>query len=100
MIDGLDECGPAFDRDRKRLIDAVAELYRNENCPIHVLIFNRDELDIRKELEKTEFRIVSIAATSSDLRLYVSAWLPSLEIRSEELKIEIVDTLVDEANGM
>ena len=100
MIDGLDECGTAFHSERKRLIAAVASLHCNHDCPIHVLIFSRDELDIRRRFSTTEFETVSIAATSADLRLYVNAWLPSLDIQSEELKTEIVDTLVDEANGM
>lgn len=100
MIDGLDESGPAYDRDRKRLIDILPDLHRNKKCHIHTLIFSRDELDIRTRLIATDFQIVSIAAKSADLRLFVNAWLPSLEIQSETLKIEIVDTLVDEANGM
>ena len=100
MIDGLDECGPAFDRDRKRLIDVVANLHRHKEYSLRTLIFSRDERDIREHLEAGDFQNVSIAATSADLRLYVSAWLPSLKIQSGELESEIVDTLVDEANGM
>ena len=100
MIDGLDECGPALNRDRKRLIDVVANLHRHEGCSIRTLIFSRDERDIRSDLEAGEFQSVSIAAKSADLRLYVSAWLPSLHIHSEDLMSEIVDTLVHEANGM
>lgn len=100
MIDGLDECGPAFDRNRKRLLDALSGIHRNRSCSIHMLLFSRDELDIRKELDFMRFQMVSVAATSADLRLYVNAWLPSLEIQSEELKAEVLDTLVDEANGM
>ena len=100
MIDGLDECGPAFDRDRKGLIDVMANLHRHEGCSIRTLIFSRDERDIREGLETGDFRVVSIAATSADLRLYVSAWIPSLKIRNENLKSEIVESLVDGANGM
>ena len=100
MIDGLDECGSAFDRDRKRLIKALADFHRNEKCSIHTLIFSRDEFDIRECLTATDFQIVSIAATSADLRLFVSAWLPLLKIQSESLKVEVTETLVDEANGM
>ena len=100
VIDGLDECGTAFDSDRKRLIAAVAALHCNNDCPIHMLIFSRDELDIREQLSTMGFQPVSIAATSADLRLYVNAWLPSLDIQSEELRTEVVDTLVNEANGM
>ncbi|KAL8663476.1 MAG: hypothetical protein Q9168_008085 [Polycauliona sp. 1 TL-2023] len=97
MIDGLDECGPPLAPSRKRLVDATSVL-RNETA--HVLIFSRDEADIRQQLVAESFRTVSIAATSADLRLFVSAWIPLLDIRSERLKAEVVDTLVNEANGM
>ena len=100
VIDGLDECGPAFDADRKRLIDFIAELHDDHNKRIRLLVLSRDELDIRQRLTEMEYRVVSIAATSADLRLFANAWLPSLKIQSESLKIEIVDTLVNQANGM
>lgn len=100
MIDGLDECGSVFDRDRKRLIEISSEMHRSEKCQIHTLIFSRDELDIRKCLTAAEFQTVSIAATSEDLRLYVNAWIPLLNIQSDKLKAEVVDRLVEEAQGM
>ena len=100
MIDGLDECGPIFDLDRKRLLEVVSGLHHMEGNPIRTLIFSRDEHDIKKGLSDAGFRSVSIAATSADLRLFASAWLPSLEIQSEQLRMEIVDTLVEQANGM
>ena len=100
MIDGLDECGSLFDRDRERLIDSLAKIHQLRGCKIHTLIFSRDESDIRKRLTATGFQIVSIAARSADLRLYVNAWLPKLDIQNETLKVEVVDTLVEEAHGM
>lgn len=100
MIDGLDECGSCFDRDRERLISGLAKIHQNRICQIHMLIFSRDELDIRKRLTVTGFQIISIAARSADLRLYVNAWLPSLDIQSKTLKIQVVDTLVEETHGM
>lgn len=100
MIDGLDECGPAFDPDRTILIDAVAKLNDVKERSIRTLIFSRDEYDIRKTFTSMQFHTVSVAATSADLRLFVNAWLGKIDITSERLKIEIVDTLVDEANGM
>lgn len=100
VIDGLDECGSAFDSDRKRLIEFVAGLHDNDNKMIRTLIFSRDEQDIRQRLTEMEYCVVSIAATSADLRLFTNAWLPSLDIQSESLKTEIVDTLVNQANGM
>ena len=100
MIDGLDESGPVFDSCRKRLIDTVSNLHHIRKSSVRTLVFSRDEHDIRKRLSATGFRAVSIAATSADLRLFTNAWLPSLEIQSETLKIEIVDSLVEQANGM
>ena len=100
MIDGLDESGPIFDSCRKGLIDTVSELHHIEGSSVRTLVFSRDEHDIRKRLSATAFRAVSIAATSADLRLFTNAWLPSLEIQSETLKIEIVDNLVEQAKGM
>ena len=99
VVDGLDECGPTFDSDRKRLIDAVA-CFHGDQESIRTLVFSRDELDIRKRLTEMDFRVISIAATSADLRLFTNAWLPSLDIQSESLKTDIVDTLVSQANGM
>ena len=100
MIDGLDECGPLFDSNRRRLIHTLSELHHIGESSVNTIIFSRDEHDIRMQLSATGFRNVSIAATSADLRLFTNAWLPSLEIQSEMLKIEIVDSLVEQAKGM
>ncbi|KAL6712856.1 hypothetical protein ACLMJK_009568 [Lecanora helva] len=100
MIDGLDECGTVFDTDRKRLVETIAQLHRSRDCSVRVLIFSRDEFDIKRKFDEMEFKSVPIAATSADLRLFISAWLPSLEIQDEMLKTEIADRLVEEANGM
>lgn len=67
---------------------------------IRILVFSRDEYDIRKALDRSQFCTVSIAAISADLRLFVNAWLGTLDIRDEKLKTEVLDTLVDEAHGM
>lgn len=95
MIDGLDECGPVLDHNRKRLLDALADIHQGDNRSIHILIFSRDEVDIRNLLSDVDYQMVSIAAISGVLRLYVNAWLPSLEIRSEDLRLETVHTLID-----
>ncbi|KAL8895392.1 MAG: hypothetical protein Q9207_008193 [Kuettlingeria erythrocarpa] len=100
MIDGLDECGSVFDANRRRLIQVIAGLHGIKERSIRTLVFSRDEKDIKDELTRMRFHAVSIAATSADLRLFANAWLCHLDIRSEQLKIEIVDTLVKEANGM
>lgn len=100
MIDGLDESGSCFDSNRKHLIDLVTGLSSSEEGSIRTLIFSRDEQDIRKHFTQKQFHTVSVAATSADLRLFANSWLGRLEIQSERLRVDIVDTLVDEAHGM
>ena len=100
MIDGLDECGKIFDQHRQATIDTISLLHHTGESSVHTLVFSRDEYDIRKQLTATGFGNVSIAAKSADLRLFTNAWLPSLEIQSDNLKVEIVDSLVEQANGM
>ncbi|KAL8847275.1 MAG: hypothetical protein Q9221_007674 [Calogaya cf. arnoldii] len=100
MIDGLDECGPPFNPDRTLLIDAIATLNDVKEGSVRTLLFSRDEYDIRQTLTSMNFHTVSVATTSADLRLFANAWLGKLEISSQALKTDIVDTLVDEANGM
>ncbi|KAL8752375.1 MAG: hypothetical protein Q9184_005754 [Pyrenodesmia sp. 2 TL-2023] len=100
MIDGLDECGSPYDADRKRLIKAVAGLHTIKGRSIRTLVFSRAERDIEDELARMQFHTVSIAATSADLRMFVNAWLGELDVQSERLKTKIVDTLVNQANGM
>ena len=100
MIDGLDECRFLFDACRERLIDAMAGLSDNEGKSIRTLIFSRDAPDIRIRFRRKNFHAVSIAACSADLRLFTNSWLAKLNIRSERLKIDVLETLVNEANGM
>ncbi|KAL8948449.1 MAG: hypothetical protein Q9222_005369 [Ikaeria aurantiellina] len=100
MIDGLDECEPTLSSDRKRLVESVAAFQGSGPSPIRILVLSREEDDIKKELGSAKFDMVSIAAKSMDIRLFVNAWLPSLKVRSDILKVQIADTLVDEAKGM
>ena len=100
LIDELDECRSLFDSCRERLIDTVAGFSNNETRSIRTLVFSRDARDIRTKFTQMNFHTVSIAASSADLRLFTKSWLPKLNIRSEGLKIDIVETLVNEANGM
>ncbi|KAL8875500.1 MAG: hypothetical protein Q9198_006153 [Flavoplaca austrocitrina] len=100
MIDGLDECGPKFDANRTLLIDVLASLNDAREGSIRVLVFSRDEYDIRQKFAVARFDTVSVAASSADLRLFANAWLGKLEIQNDDLRMDIVDTLVDKAKGM
>jgi hypothetical protein len=99
IMDGLDE----ITNDRA----GVTRLLRSLNTVgghIKTLFASRSEIDIGYELE--EFFQVSIAAMSSDLRLYVASEIErrtkerQLRIRDPNLKDHIMTTLVDGADGM
>ncbi|KAL9595941.1 MAG: hypothetical protein Q9219_006132 [cf. Caloplaca sp. 3 TL-2023] len=100
MIDGLDESGSLYDQNRCRLVNVVGKLHDYHEGSVRVLVLSRDEQDIREHLTQGQFQTVSIAARSADLRLFVNAWLGRLEIRSKRLRSDVVDTLVEKADGM
>ncbi|KAL8942694.1 MAG: hypothetical protein Q9211_001292 [Gyalolechia sp. 1 TL-2023] len=83
--------------------------YKRSNTPVFIKIREAQSAvwflaGTSRTLETTSlkrnFHTVSIAATSADLRLFTNAWLGRLDIQSETLRIEVVDTLVNESNGM
>lgn len=103
VIDGLDECG-------KNTVE-VAKLLRGldfvvkSGQDVKVALFSRNEEHIRRLLGR-DFIHVEISARSEDLRLYVAAEIEDrtmdgrLEINSANLKEDILQTLVDGADGM
>ena len=99
LVDGLDECGQSFEDRREKLIHSLSTLHQSSSGLIRSIIFSREEQDIKDALVGS-FNRVSIAATSADLRLYVNSWLPSLRIHSLQVGVEVVDTLVEKAEGM
>lgn len=97
VIDGLDEVGSAISLDRLHLIQALSTLHKTPST-IRTIILSRDEPDINREL--AELDDVSIAATSGDLKLYVSAKMSLLNIKNPSLKLEVHEALVSGAQGM
>ena len=99
IIDALDECGS----DRSKVMELLASL-NGDGFNIKTLFTSRLETDI--ELHLGDYEKISIAATSSDLKLYVASEIESrsrkktLRTRDPELKKEIMDRLVDGAEGM
>jgi hypothetical protein len=99
IIDALDECG----NDRSRVVELLAIL-NADGFNIKTLFTSRLETDIEVSLESYEK--ISIAATSSDLKLYVASEIESrsrkrlLRTRDPDLKKEIMDRLVEGAEGM
>ncbi|KAH8592059.1 hypothetical protein B0O99DRAFT_654160 [Bisporella sp. PMI_857] len=100
IIDALDECGT----DRSHVVEILASLHNNGASNIKTLFTSRWETDI--EVHLVDYEKVSIAATSSDLKLYVAAEIEKrslkkiLRMRDPELKIEIMERLVEGAEGI
>lgn len=99
VIDALDES-----EDQEYVSRTLQGLVTTAGCNIKLALLSRDERDI--SLNLSTFEHVSIAANSSDLRLFVSAEIEErtrnrkLRIRSAGLKDEILDRLVHRADGM
>jgi hypothetical protein len=98
LIDGIDECNEAT-----TVADALNSLV-SESPGARIVIFSRKEAVIAPFLES--FVQMSIAAESQDLRLYVPAQIESrtrlrkLRIKDPNTKDLIIETLVNNADGM
>ena len=99
VIDGVDECHSAGD-----VADVLSQLVSSWTANIKMCILSRNERGIGPFLD--DFTHVSIAAQSSDLRLYVSTQIEermrkrTLRIHTAGLKDKILETLVTRADGM
>lgn len=97
VIDGLDEVGAAIAIDRSELIHVISILHQGPSN-IRTIVFSRAEADIKTRL--MDFSSVSVAARSSDLQLYVATKMHKLGLRDGTLKTEVLEALVDGADGM
>jgi len=99
VVDGLDE----ITHGREKVTRDLSSLNSAGNR-IKTLFASRPEVDLSYELE--DFAQVSIAAMSSDLRLYVASEIEKrtrerrLHIRDPSLKDHIMRRLVEGAYGM
>jgi hypothetical protein len=103
IIDGLDECGES---NAANLLDHIAFLTQESNLALRLAILSRDEYIIRKSLTDLECESISIAATSTDIRLYAASEMEQ-RVRSGRLLIDnpstkdtILQKLIDKAQGM
>lgn len=97
VVDGLDEVGASIFVDRSELVKVLSALHEAPSN-IRIIIFSRAEADIKDQM--TDFSCVSIAARSSDLQLYVAAKMQQLLIKDTSLKLEVLEALVNGADGM
>ena len=100
IVDGLDECGINV----PLVVDSLIALNDGENTTVKTVFLSRDEIEIRERLGN--YTKVSIAARSSDLRLYVGAEIDlrtrkkRLRIKDQSLKEHMLERLVEGAEGM
>ncbi|KAK6361284.1 hypothetical protein TWF730_005020 [Orbilia blumenaviensis] len=106
VIDGLDECDKTD--DRRKLLQFLSEFGKSPLGSIKVIVTSRTIHDIQNSL--VNFANISIAATSTDVKLFVASELEqrlrsevefySIRLQDPGLKAEIISALVDKSNGM
>ncbi|KAL8797280.1 MAG: hypothetical protein Q9195_000433 [Heterodermia aff. obscurata] len=100
VVDGLDECG----EHAGLVTELLASLSDEAPTDLRTLFLSREELDIRDCLQG--YDRVSIAARSSDLKLYVDSEIEKrtrmkkLNIKAPGLKEHVRERLVEGADGM
>lgn len=98
IIDGIDEC------DESSAITFALVSLAAKMPSARMLLFSRDEAGIRLHLDN--FEKMPIAAREADLQLFVATQLEertrkgTLQIQNTALKDEILETLVNSADGM
>ena len=101
VVDALDECG-THNSFITKLLSSLNK--SGEASNIKTLFLSRDEQDIREILE--DYSQISIAARSSDLKIFVGAEIEcrtrnrDLRIKDQSLKQDIMERLVEGADGM
>lgn len=104
IVDALDECG----KNTIKVVESLISLGSDINSNTRTLFLSRNEVEIRQLLQE-HYNHIEIAAKSEDLRLYVAAETEirmrkigreQLRIKSPELKMHIMETLVERADGM
>lgn len=102
IIGGLNECGD----NTAEVIDRLVSLSQEFKMALRLAILSRDELIIRNRLTEIESESISIAAISSDIRLYAASEIEK-RVRSGRLLMEnpstkemVLQKLIDKAQGM
>ena len=99
IVDAVDEC-----YRQNQITALLSDLAARELSNIKILLLSRDVPDVRRHVDS--FVQLSIAAQSSDLRLYVAAQIEErtkegrLRLRTADFKAEIMERLVEGAEGM
>jgi Cdc6-like AAA superfamily ATPase len=102
ILDGLDECGDHI----ADVLDAWITMESSSQSMLRTVILSREIDLIQRRLSQESYLEISIAAQSSDIRLYVAAEIEkrtrkgSWIIEDSELNSYIMKRLVEKAQGM
>lgn len=100
IVDGLDEC----EQDQSSIVELLAGLNVAGENNVKTLFVSRPEVDLEKHL--SDYTKVSIAARSSDLKLYVRSEIEErirtrkLRLRDPNLREQVTERLTEGADGM
>ena len=101
IVDGIDECG-----DGAADVSQTLKSLTFGHDVISICCLSRDEIDIREAFQPSFCDHIEIAAHTKDLEHYVRTEIEQrvkakkLRVRSNDLKDEIIEQLVNRANGM
>jgi NACHT domain len=102
IIDGLDEC----EDNTADVLDSWLRVVKECQESLRTIVLSREEQVIRRRLTEENFHAVAIKALTRDLRLYVASEIENrcrtgkLYLDDPDLKADIMDQLVEKAQGM
>ena len=105
IIDALDECDPAR---RYELLKALDDIIQRSSSLVKIFVSSRDDKDIVCRLEQSPNVFIRASDNVDDINRFVKIVVErSIEDRkmlsgevSEDLKNQIISTLIDQADGM
>ncbi|KAF4620181.1 hypothetical protein G7Y89_g14641 [Cudoniella acicularis] len=105
LIDGLDECNP---KRRSDLLDGLRRILRETENVVKIFVSSRDDHDLVHRLSSTPNLYIQAADNMEDIREFVRSRVDEAIRKekilcgavSENLRLGIINTLIDKANGM
>jgi hypothetical protein len=105
VVDALDECDPG---ERWRLLEVFKTLLDSVGSLVKIFVSSRDDIDIKLQLEGLPNLYIDSKETSHDIERFVNREIETA-IRNkrllrgkvrDDLKLHIVNTIVEKAQGM
>lgn len=100
VIDALDETDPIR---RGQLLEVLTTIIHSSASVIKIFVSSRDDIDIKLKLEKVPNLYIEAQDNSEDIECFIKREMtkkPRLYHLRDEMKDQIVSTLIKKANGM